>query len=124
MKTNTVIDSKLDFWAIGTTGNFFIPADIHEVRIMRNGNRVCSMPLVRGDSDSIESAQANAAFIVTACNNYEALFQMVRDLKNCVQRLTQDNVSQYDRDTEAQWEGEAHELLTRINPNYYKNANE
>jgi len=52
------------------------------------------------------------------------LFQMVRDLKNCIKRLSQDGLSQFDRDREAQWEGEAHELLTRINPNYYKNANE
>lgn len=52
------------------------------------------------------------------------LFQMVRDLKDCINRLSQDNLSQIERDKEAQWEGEAHELLTRINPNYYKNANE
>ena len=52
------------------------------------------------------------------------LFQMVRDLKDCIKRLSQDNLSQIERDKEAQWEGEAHELLTRINPNYYKNANE
>ena len=51
------------------------------------------------------------------------LFQMVRDLKDCIKRLSQDNLSQIERDKEAQWEGEAHELLTRINPNYYKNAN-
>lgn len=52
------------------------------------------------------------------------LFQMVRDLKDCIKRLSQDDVSQFDRDKEAQWEGEAHELLSRINPNYYRNANE
>lgn len=52
------------------------------------------------------------------------LFQMVFNLKNCIHRLSQDGLSQFDRDAEAQWEGEAHELLTRINPNYYKNANE
>jgi len=52
------------------------------------------------------------------------LFQMVKDLKDCINRLSQDNLSQLERDNEAQWEGEAHELLTRINPNYYKNANE
>lgn len=53
------------------------------------------------------------------------LLQMVYDLKNCIKRLTSDTeLSQFDKDTEAQWEGEAHELLTRINPNYYKNANE
>ncbi len=52
------------------------------------------------------------------------LFQMVRDLKDCIKRLSQDNLSQFERDNEAQWEGDAHELLSRINPNYYKNANE
>ena len=57
-------------------------------------------------------------------NSNAELFQMVKDLKNCIQRLTQDNLSQYERDIEAQWEGEAHELLLKINPNYYKNANE
>jgi len=47
------------------------------------------------------------------------LFQMVKDLKNCIQRLTSDDVlTQYDKDIEAQWIGEAHELLTRIKPNY------
>ena len=53
----------------------------------------------------------------------DELFQMVKDLKNCIKRLSQDNVTQFDRDKEAQWEGEAHELLVRINPNYYRNAN-
>lgn len=53
------------------------------------------------------------------------LFKMVIDLKNCIKRLTSDDaLTQYDKDTEAQWEGEAHELLSRIDPNYYKNANE
>ena len=54
----------------------------------------------------------------------EELFQMVKDLKSCIKRLAQDGISQFERDTEAQWEGEAHELLSRINPNYYRNANE
>ena len=39
------------------------------------------------------------------------------------QRLTADDMQQFDRDTEAQWIGEAHELLHKVNPNYYKNAN-
>lgn len=64
---------------------------------------------------------ANAELIAAS----PELFQMVRDLKDCIRRLTSDEaLTQYDKDTEAQWEGEAHELLTRINPNYYKNANE
>lgn len=65
-------------------------------------------------------ALANAKLIAAA----PELLQMVYDLKECVKRLSQDNLSQYDRDTEAQWEGEAHALLVHINPNYYRNANE
>ena len=53
----------------------------------------------------------------------KALFDMVVELKWCINRLCKDNVSQFERDGEAQWEGEAHELLLKINPNYYKNAN-
>lgn len=68
---------------------------------------------------SQNEALENATLMASA----PELFQMVLDLKNCIKRLTQDNLSQYERDTEAQWEGEAHELLTRINPGYYKNAN-
>jgi len=63
--------------------------------------------------------EANAKLIAAA----PELFQMVIGLKKCIKRLSQDNLSQIERDTEAQWEGEAHELLTRINPNYYHNAN-
>lgn len=66
-----------------------------------------------------EQGKANAKLIAAA----PELLQMVYDLKQCIKRLTQDDLSQFDRDTEAQWEGEAHELLTRINPDYYTNAN-
>lgn len=52
------------------------------------------------------------------------LLQIVYDLKECIKRLSQDGLTQFDRDTEAQHEGEAHELLVRIKPDYYKNANE
>lgn len=52
------------------------------------------------------------------------LFDMVRNLKKVINRLSQDGLSQHDRDNLAHWEGEAHELLLKINPNYYKNANE
>jgi hypothetical protein len=70
-----------------------------------------------------EVSKANAELIVKAVNNHNELFQMVKDLKNCIKRLAYDDVSQFDRDNLAQWEGEAHELLVRINPNYYQNAN-
>jgi len=51
------------------------------------------------------------------------LFEMVKQLKRCIHRLTKDDLSQFDRDKEAEWEGEAHELLLRISPNYFQNAN-
>jgi hypothetical protein len=74
----------------------------------------------KNNTDKWIEAEANANLIAAA----PELLQMVYDLKECVKRLSQDNLSQYDRDTEAQQEGEANELLIRINPNYYKNANE
>jgi len=49
---------------------------------------------------------------------------MVYDLKKCIERLTSDEaLTQYDKDKEAQWVGEAHELLHAVNPDYYTNAN-
>jgi hypothetical protein len=51
------------------------------------------------------------------------LFNMVNDLKHCIDRLTSEKLSQFDIDKEAYWIGEAHELLNKINPNYYTNAN-
>lgn len=66
-----------------------------------------------------EEEEANARLIAHA----PELFEMVRSLKDCIRRLTQDDLTQEERDKEAQWEGEAHELLIRANPNYYKNAN-
>lgn len=67
-----------------------------------------------------EEWKANAKLIAAA----PELLQMVNELKNSVKRLTEDNLSQEDRDKEAQWIGEAHELLYKINPDYYTNANE
>jgi hypothetical protein len=50
---------------------------------------------------------------------------MVKDLKDCIKRLTSDEeMSQFDMDAEAQWIGDAHELLYKINPDYYRNANQ
>jgi len=68
-----------------------------------------------------EEQQANAQLIMYA----PELLQMVYDLKKCIERLTNDNLElhQEDRDKEAQWIGEAHELLHAINPDYYTNAN-
>lgn len=67
----------------------------------------------------IALVKANAQLIAAA----PELLQMVYDLKQCIKRLTQDGLSQFDRDTEAQWIGEAHELLNNVNPDYYSNAN-
>ena len=64
-------------------------------------------------------ARANAQLIAHA----PELLKMVYDLKKCIQRLSGDDISQEDKDKESQWIGEAHELLLKINPNYYYNAN-
>ena len=61
-----------------------------------------------------EQDNANAVLMAAA----PELLQMVYDLQKCIGRLTDDHINQYDRDTEAQWIGEAHELLYRINPDY------
>lgn len=107
----------------------------------KRGNNFYEHTIYSGDSviaelngDTPKEIAANAEAICNAVNStygkgidpflVPELIQMVIDLKNCIKRLSQDNLSQADRDTEAQWEGEAHELLLRINPNYYKNANE
>ena len=67
-----------------------------------------------------EEERANAKLIAAA----PELLQMVYNLKKCIERLTGDNIlSQEDKDKEAQWVGEAHELLYSVNPDYYKNAN-
>lgn len=45
----------------------------------------------------------------------DELISMVHQLKNCIERLTQDEVTQEQRDLEAYWIGEANELLTTVN---------
>lgn len=90
----------------------------------RKDNRCGQIAIIKGwDGDKTTTLstedEANAQLIAHA----PELLQMVYDLKKCIKELSQDNVSQFDRDTLAQWEGEAHELLTRINPDWYDNAN-
>jgi hypothetical protein len=65
--------------------------------------------------------KANARLMAAA----PELLQMVYDLMNCIKRLTDSDLElhQEDKDKEAQWIGEAHELLHVINPDYYNNAN-
>jgi len=65
-----------------------------------------------------EEQQANAVLIAAA----PSLMQMVFDLMKCVKRLTEDGLTKEQRDKEAQWLGEAHELLHSINPDYYSNS--
>jgi hypothetical protein len=61
-----------------------------------------------------DEQNANAKLIAAA----PELLKMVYDLKNCIKRLTSDELTQFDKDLEAEWIGEAHELLYKINPNY------
>ena len=66
------------------------------------------------DKDNKEQ-EANQTLLASA----PEMLRMVYDLKNCIERLTSDDaLTQYDKDTEAQWIGEAHELLHKINPEY------
>jgi len=69
---------------------------------------------------SNEEREANARLITAA----PELLQMVYDLKKCIKRLTEDNLFQFQKDAEAEWIGEAHELLMKVEPDYYRNANQ
>ena len=72
-------------------------------------------------ASDFEEEGANAQLIMYA----PQLLQMVKDLKDCIGRLTSDTeMSQNDKDVEAEWVGDAHELLYKINPDYYRNANQ
>ena len=57
-----------------------------------------------------EQAMENAKL----CSKSPELLQMVNDLKSCIERLAKDDVSQFERDLEANWIGEANELITEI----------
>jgi hypothetical protein len=84
-----------------------------------NETFICKLPNEPKWYKRREELKANAKLIATA----PELLQMVYDLKNCIKRLTEDDLTQFDRDKEAQWIGDAHELLLKVNPDYYKNAN-
>lgn len=90
-----------------------------EIRHANNSMILANVYKHLPSNQSEEEAAANAQLIAHA----PELLQMVYDLKQAVNRLSQDGLTQFNRDTEAQIEGEAHELLHRINPDYYKNAN-
>lgn len=87
-------------------------------KIMANTTIIAT---VNADGETTKDEfSANARLIAAA----PELLEMVYNLKQCIKRLSQDGVSQEDRDKDAQWEGEAHELLLSINPDYYNNANQ
>jgi len=88
-----------------------------QIYSLETGKTIALIPYFDNTS---EEQEANQKLFAAA----PELFQMVNNLKNCIGRLCHDRVSQEDRDKEAQWIGEAHELLHQINPNYYKNANQ
>lgn len=100
--------SKRDWMKIYSNGKLI--AEVKE--LSKKGERKAT---------DFEEENANAHLIAHA----PELLQMVKDLKDCIHRLTSDiEMSQNDIDTEAEWIGDAHELLYKINPNYYQNANQ
>lgn len=102
-----------------TPGNWKVEFCLDQSIFINAGEIPVAMIQSEDDNGITPEMEANAKLIAAA----PELLEMVYNLKQCIKRLTADNLSQYDRDTEAQWEGEAHELLTRINPDYYNNAN-
>lgn len=106
-------------WSYKKVGiRFFIgmPDYPKEVRTDTNAGYICEIGKGMELTKLTEQDEANARLIAAAPD----LLQMVNDLKNCIKRLTEDNLTQENRDKEAQWIGEAHELLLKINPNYNK----
>ena len=73
-----------------------------------------TLALIPYFDENNDEQDANAKLIAAA----PELLKMVYDLKNCIKRLTSDELTQFDKDQEAEWIGEAHELLYKINPNY------
>ena len=68
-----------------------------------------------------EQEGANAHLIMHA----PELLQMVKTLKDCIKELTSDiAISQFDIDAGTECMSDAHELLHKINPDYYLNANQ
>jgi len=94
------------------------------MRIYCNGKEIAQVKELskKGERKATDFDQegANCHLIAMA----PELLQMVYDLKQCIKRLSQDGLTQDQRDFEAQWEGEAHDLLLRVNPDYYTNANQ
>jgi len=93
-----------------------LSSDFHHIRYItdEDGNEIAKIR--HNLEQSQKEALANAQLIAKA----PELLQMVNDLKNCIQRLTSDNLTQSKRDLESEWVGNAHELLHNINPDYNK----
>ena len=89
-----------------------------DVRTDTNAGYICEISKGIQLTKLTEQDEANARLITKA----PELLQMVYDLKKCIERLTNDSLElhQENRDKEAQWTGEAHELLISINPDYNK----
>jgi hypothetical protein len=106
-----------------TQGNWTAKGNANNRYVRAHKNGFCiaevSTPNEVGDYLTDDEAEANAKLIASA----PELLQMVYDLMKCVQRLSEDGVSQENRDKEAQWIGEAHELLYKINPQYSTKSN-
>ena len=104
-----------------TSGNWTLEYCLDNSIFVKSGENFISHIETQENSGISDEMNANARLIAAA----PELLQMVYDLKKCIERLTSDtNLTQEDKDKEAQWVGEAHELLAVINPNYYNNANE
>ncbi len=93
-----------------------ISSDFHHIRSITDEDGNVIAKIKHNLEQSQNEALANAQLIAVA----PELLQMVNDLKNCIQRLTSDNLTQSKRDLEAEWVGNAHELLHNINPDYNK----
>ena len=91
-----------------------------EFRADKKGTYISEIKWDRASGGLSEEDYNNAQLIAYS----PELLEMVYLLMKCVKRLTDDNLTQEQRDAEAEWIGEAHELLYSINPDYYKNANE
>ena len=95
------------------------------MKIYANGKLIAEVKELskKGERKATDFEQegANAHLIAHA----PELLQMVKYLKDCIERLTSDTeLSQSDMGVEAEWIGDARELLYKINPDYYQNANQ
>jgi hypothetical protein len=74
-----------------------------------NGDVMHEFVIIHNETTSRQS-EANVKLI----ENAPELLYMVESLAKSIQRLTGDDVSQFDRDNEAEWIGNAYELINKI----------